>query len=148
MVEQYWRNWFEYEGKRYYTGTVIKIIYFRGMYKSTTEVAFTGVDIRTGHHFVKYIYQGYRGHGMTEKGFYSSIIEVTDKVDSHVRYPVRKRWSEFEIPGMLSGWTWYIALMLLFTIFKDRWVLYFFTTLYFFAWRRKKINEEGYYIEW
>ena len=143
-----WLDFFMYNGENYFSGTIIKVNYFRGTRLTQGEVAFVCIDGNSGNYYVKHIHDGYRLQGMTFEAFRSSIIEVTDRKDPRVHCPVRKRRSEFDIPGMLGGWAWYVALMLLFSIFKDRWVLYFFTTLYFFAWRRKKINEEGYYIEW
>lgn len=135
------RNYFEHNGKMYYTGTVFII---KDMGKEA-EAKFICYD--TDH--AKYVY---RINSCTwhvhEKWFRENFVMVTDKVDLNVHMPVVKKFKETEIDGLFLGWIWYIFLMLVSVIFKDAIGLWIIISVVFFSWRSKKIKEEGTYIEW
>jgi hypothetical protein len=42
------------------------------------------------------------------------------------------------IDEVFYGWWWYIAIMLIGTIFNDRWTIWIITTIIFFSWRYNK----------
>lgn len=140
-----WLNYFEYKGKKYYTGTVI--ILKDGLYEK--EASFIG-------HEPDKDWYAYRVNDITretthrtyEKLFYKNLIAVTNKIDKNVHLPLMKQLPDRCIDGLLLGWTWYIFLMMIATIFKGNVVLWIFISYVFFDWRKNKIKKEGTYIEW
>ena len=138
-----YRNYFEYNGKKYYTGAVL-LIHYRD--KKNTEATFVCYDIDNSRFVLKV-----NNHKLyaPDKWFWEVyFIDITNKIDTNVRFPVKKRRPELEIDGMLNGWAWYIVLMLLSAFFKDAVGLWAFISLVFFTWRSDKINKEGTYVEW
>lgn len=136
------QNYFEYNGKKYYTGTVFIT---RDNMWIETEASFICYD--TDHE--EYIFN-IRGCRYRDRGevFWKRFIAVTDKVNNNVRMPVTKTMKDMQIEGLFIGWVWYVFLMLVSTIFNDAIGLWIFISVVFFSWRAKKIKEEGTYIEW
>lgn len=136
-----WRDYFEINGEKYYTGTVF-IVKYNGR---PTEASFVYYDTER----FKYVF---KINDITfhypDSWFWDMFIEVTDKKNTYVHLPIVKRKREFDIDGMSVGWTWYITLMLISLIFKDAIGLWVFISIVFFSWRSEKINKEGTYIEW
>lgn len=135
------QNYFEYEGKKYYTGTVMIVHNWKARQEATFICYDTEQDL--------YIYQIEQCKcRMHEDGFYDSIIEITDRVNNWVHIPKEKMRKECHIDGLMYGWVWYIFLMVVSTIFNDRIGLWIIWSVVFFAYRKNKIEKEGHYIEW
>lgn len=136
-----YRNYFVVDGEKYYTGTIFTLN------EMGKEVEATFICYDTEHN--RYIY---RIDGCTwrssDKYFQKFFIAVTDKRDSKEHMPVKKKMNEFNISGMFLGWVWYIFLMLIIVLFRERIGLWILTTAVFFSWRSNKIKKEGTYIEW
>ena len=135
------QNYFVIGSKKYYTGTVF-IIKDVG---KPTEASFICYDIER----TRYVYKIKDcRHHVHPKTFYENFISVTDKFDDRVKMPVVKTMKDSEIDSLFIGWVWYIFLMAISTIFKGAIGLWCLISVVFFAWRKKKIKEEGTYIEW
>ena len=135
------QNYFEHEGKKYYTGTVMIVNDF----KANQEAAFVCYDtVRE-----TYIYQiGECKCHMSEYRFHKNIVQITDRTNSNVHIPEIKSHKECHIDGLMYGWIWYIFLMIVTTIFNDRISMWIMWSVIFFYWRSNKIKKEGAYIEW
>lgn len=136
-----YRNYFEHNGRKYYTGTVFIT---KDMGKEV-EAKFICYDVE----HEKYVYKikdcTWRSH---EKWFREHFVAVTDKTSNTVHMPSTKTLKDTEIDGLFLGWIWYIFLMIVSFIFKDAIGLWIIISVVFFSWRSKKIKEEGTYIEW
>lgn len=140
-----WQNYFELNGNRYYTGTVL--IVKLGM--TEEEASFVGYNPDKE----KYVYKTYgypheRTHHTYSKYFYKDLVSVTDKIDKRVSPPVVKQLPDRCIDGLPLGWLWYVVLMAIVTIFNGNIALWVIISYVFFGWRKKKIEKEGTYIEW
>lgn len=140
------RNYFEYKGKKYYTGT----IFIMNDHGRQIEAAFICYNMDTEKYIYKVKNNTIDGCRCTvyEKYFYNHFVSVTDKVDNAVHMPIVKQFKDTQIDGLFLGWVWYIFLMIISTIFKDAIGLWILWSVVFFSWRKKKIKEEGTYIEW
>lgn len=135
------KNYFDINGERYYTGTVI-VIKIMG---KPTEAIFIGCHKKLN----KYVYQVGNGkYFVDERTFYKQLVNVTSQVNNIVQLPALKTKKDRNIDGMFLGWLWYIFLMTISFIFKDALGLWIIISIVFFSWRAKKIKEEGNYIEW
>lgn len=135
------RNYFEVNGEKYYTGTVF-IAENRG---KKAEASFIAYDTMCS----RYIYKiNDCTYHMPEQYFGNKFIAVTDKKNENVHCPVLKTKKDTDIDGLFLGWLWYIFLMVISIIFKGAIVWWIFISVVFFSWRSKKIKEEGTYYEW
>ena len=134
-------NYFECNGKKYYTGTVLIVHNF----KPVQEAVFICYDIQRE----MYTYQiGRCKCHMKEDDFRNSIIQITDRVDGSVHIPEIQTRKDCHINGLMYGWVWYIFVMVISTMFYDRIMMWAIWSVVFFTWRSSKIKEEGKYIEW
>jgi hypothetical protein len=136
-----WQNYFLVNEKKYYTGTVF--IVKDGLWE--VEAVFVCYSTNSG----DYVYR------IKEKTFFADyenfcrvFISVTDKRDERVRMPVQRALRDRDIENLPLGWIWYIFLMAISTIFHGNIILWIFISYVFFSWRKKKIEQEGTYIEW
>lgn len=142
MAETYDRvNCIVINGKQYYTGTVL-MLDFRGKVQEAVFICTIPASNRVVCKIadMRWI--------LSAKDFNKRLVEITSKVDSSVRTPVKKTMKDSEIDGLFIGWIWYITLMAVSVIFKDAIGLWIFISVVFFTWRDKKIKEEGTYYEW
>lgn len=142
MTKTYDRvNYIVINGKQYYTGTVF-MLDFRGKVQEAVFICAIPEPNRVVCKIsdMRWI--------LSAKDFNKSFVEITNKMDSSVRAPVKKTMKDCEIDGLFIGWLWYIFLMAISTIFKDAIGLWIFISVVFFTWRDKKIKEEGTYYEW
>lgn len=136
-------------GETYYTGTVFLV---KGMYLSyphNYEATFVYYDPERN--YVRYILHRFGDRvdvSYPKDTFERIVISVMDKKDATVKCPEKKRRPEMQIDGMFDGWVLYIVLMAVFSIFKDNIGIWCLLSYYFFSWRHKKIEKEGYYYEW
>ena len=135
------QNYFVYNGKKYYTGTIIKA----KVRDYVHEVIFYYEE--NGYYIFKdTIPYGNDGFSAPEKIFFQRLVEVTDKKDMRV-IPIKKKRNELEIDWLFVGWLWYIFIMLVSSIFVGNVFCWILASIIFFTWRKNKINEEGYYYE-
>lgn len=138
-------NYFTVDGVKYYTGTVF--IMKRGN-ADQTEATFICYNTETN----MFCYQPHNSkcnkHWANQQMFQDWFVCVTDKVDDRFHAPVEKTRSDSQINGLLTGWLWYICLMVLAACFKENIGLWIFISVVFFNWRNKKIKTEGTYYEW
>lgn len=68
------------------------------------------------------------------------IIEIIEPV-YYVELEKTKTNRNCPMPWEIEiGWIWYILIMLVGTIFKDRWLIYIVATAYFFLWKNGCLN--------
>ena len=137
-----YRNYFEMDGKRYYTGTVFII---KNILKNPVQATFAYYDTER----CRYVFNADgRKFFWSQELFYRDIVEVTNVVNDTIHMPQTKTLADSQISGMSLGWLWYIFLMAIATIFKDNIGLWLLITAVFFNWRCNKKKKEGTYIEW
>ena len=133
-------NYFVYNGKKYYTGTVVIL-----------KTGQNNVGSFICHNLKNDLYvfniSGRRYHFRTND-FERVVVSITDQVDENVHMPVQKTFKDSDIPGLLLGWVWYIFLMAICTLFKGNVCFWVVISVLFFTWRKKKIKEEGTYYDW
>lgn len=141
-----YRNYFVYNGKQYYTGTIFIV----NEYGKQIEAIFICYNVDTKNYIYKVKNKTIDGCRciVYKKYFYDHLASITDKVDNTVRIPVEKRMKDSQIGGLFLGWMWYIFLMIISVIFKDAIGLWILWSVVFFRWRKKKIKKEGTYVEW
>ena len=62
--------------------------------------------------------------------------------DRHERFALRRRRGrETEVPGMISAWVLYFAIMFFGMVFRDFIVLWVLGTLLFVVWRKLKLKK-------
>lgn len=140
------RNYFEYNGKKYYTGT----IFIMKVSKMLYEYTFVGYNVDYKALLCKSAnnQQARSLVPIWESVFNKNLVSITNKIDTSVHSPVEKKMKDTQIDGLFLGWMWYIFLMAVSTIFKDAIGLWILWSVVFFSWRKKKIKKEGTYIEW
>lgn len=135
-----YQGYFEYNGKRYCTGTILIVR------KDGQEVKAIFIGYNT--EYKKYIYKIKDcKYVLDEKCFRSALVAVTEEHNSKVSLPIKKQKKDSEIDGMIIGWVWYIVLMLISSIFKDNVGLWILISVVFFSWRVKK-KKESVYVDW
>lgn len=135
------RNYFEIDGEKYYTGTVIVVSRMGKQVKAT----FVGYHEQ----LQKYVYEINNGKCFVdENSFYENLVSITNVMNNNVQLPTEKTKMDRHIDGLTLGWAWYIFLMALSVLFKDCIGLWIFISIVFFSWRNKKIKTEGTYYEW
>ena len=135
------QNYFVVEGKKYYTGSV----FVANNVGEQSEATFICYETERN----RYIYKinDCLCHA-DPKTFRRNFVCVTSKVNMDAHMPITKKKKDNEIDGLFIGWLWYIFLMAISIIFNSAIVLWILISIAFFAWRKKKIEEEGTYIEW
>lgn len=138
------QNYFMYNGKKYETGTVLKI----KSYRNTNEVHKVIFNYANSGYYTYKDATPYGRNGATipEKVFFELLVEVTEEKDMRV-VPIKKKRNELEIDNMLIAWIWYIIITLFCSICTGGIVGVVICSIVFFKWRSKKIKEEGYYYE-
>ena len=136
-----WRDYFEINGKKYYTGTVFVVNHI-GKQKEASFICYDENEER-------YVYRiGICTMRVHAEYFWTTFIRVTNKQDDSVHMPIVRQRRDCDINGLFLGWIWYIFLMLVSILFKDVIGLWIFISIVFFKWRSEKIKKEGTYIEW
>ncbi len=128
-------HYFEYKGKRYGVGTRVRL---RGIYSwETTEKVF---QKRTGDMLT---FVNDRGNGESffankaENHILDIIEESQDVVcETQTQQKCPPSWN-VEI-----GWVWYIIIMVVGAIFKDRWLIWIAATAFFFAWKNGLLKKK------
>ena len=139
------QDYFIHNGIRYPCGTQVKL---KRAYPGGHELAYF-VYYDTEHNFVSYVMcaTGNRS-GCSMKAFLQRFDGVTGMHNPYLHPPRTIQLKDSQIPKLVVGWIWYIAIMLFLaitTIVIPGWII---TSIIFFRWRDKVIKEEGYYIKW
>lgn len=141
-----WLKYFEHKGKRYYTGTVVKLR-VQG-YASTAEKEAVFVAHDPEEHRCLYLIKQCVCD-LKENTFFDRIIEVTNRMDATNANDVYRRWAaprevrpkrDFEVPGMLGAWIAYIVVMIGLLIFNQWYIGWIAATVIFFNYRNKMMN--------
>lgn len=146
-------SYFDYDGKRYTSGTIIKI-------KPTRNKRYTLCDEAVFLYYIpeKNWYSIAFGPEdeliLSGRDFFNILIGVTKlentKYTEQICNSIKTEnktatfTQELQIDGMLVAWIWYIFLMILVTFFNDRILGYVGFSIIFFRYRNKKLREAGY----
>lgn len=146
-------NYFIYKGKRYEYGTIVKL-----QYRDITEAIFIVCDPEEDYYMFAFKNEnckdGYYNCRYTKRDLQDQMIEITDKIDTNYiecnpLQSVREINTltfkeELSIDGIFIAWIWYIVLMAITLIFNEFYLYWIVISVCFFAYRSKKIKEEGY----
>jgi hypothetical protein len=134
---------FDYNGKRYSAGTIVKINGNRGK---------KGKDIFECYIPEKKWYKLYYSGWYPEDSFYSTVTEITNEVDE--KYLENKKAAiletkltfskEINIDGLGLAWLWYAFLMAISFIFNGFLIYWAVWTCLFFIYRICKLAQYGY----
>ena len=137
------QNYFHYNGKQYYTGTVIKLK--KGY--SCLDAVFEWCDPANN----TYAYRMLSCIHIVDKEWFNErivgISKETPKPTPVVSAPIKTNICG--VPkiesnngdgdfGLVLGWMWYIFLMVLATIFNDNVALWALISIIFFIWKAKR----------
>ena len=138
------QNFFEYNGKKYYTGTVVKAKFAHKGHNR--QYVFLAYDKTCNNYICQ---QGDFKLRMYPDYFYNQwLAEVTNDMDATAQAPKEKLKNDANIDGLLFGWILYIFLMVISTIFVDRVMMWIIWSVIFFAYRSSAREKEGTRIEW
>ena len=146
------QRYFDYNGKRYGYGTIIKVKWRYGEEKFMT---FTHYDAVKGYYTFKYddsmCKSGYKFFVYTLDTLTENLIEITDQIDvtyvnNHPLVQPRKATfkEELQIDKMIVAWAWYIVLMAITFVFNGRIFYWIILSLCFWVYRFITLKEEGY----
>lgn len=142
------QDYFVYNGTKYYTGTEIMILRYPCSDSIASDYAyFMFYDTDADLVWYKMRFTG-QNRGCSMKAFLKYIGSITGNVNQNIHMPETKQLKDSQIPKLFIGWAWYIFLMCILFIFKDRFVYWGLLSFAFFNWRNKVIKEEGHYVEW
>lgn len=141
------QNYFIYNGRQYYSGTVIVIRWFSYLSRSVcdTNAKFLHFDTEANKYFVEiygktYEYTSEEFH-RDFRGIYGEQSNVTKKQIM----PKKHTFSdELNIDGLLIAWIWYVFIMAVAVIFYDRIGIWIVASIMFFSYRNRKLKEAGY----
>ena len=147
------QRYFDYNGKRYGYGTIIKVRWKFGEEKNMT---FVHCDSAKGHYTFKYddsmCKSGYKLFVYTLKTLEENLIEITNQIDTtYVKnHPLTTTPNkatfkeELQIDKMIVAWAWYIVLMAITFVFNGRIFYWIILSLCFWVYRFITLKEEGY----
>lgn len=144
---------FDYDGKRYASGTIIQIKPTRNKQYVLCEEAVFLYHVPEKHWHV--IAFGPEDELiLSSKDFFNILIGVVklqntkyaEQICQNINTEIKDITfgQELQIDGMLIAWIWYIFLMILITFFHDRIIGYIGFSIIFFRYRNKKLREAGY----
>lgn len=142
------QDYFIHDGVKYISGTQIRLMRYPYDDPIFSDIAYF-IYYDTEYDFVwfRMCYTG-RRHGCSMKAFRKCFGGATGKVEHSILPPTTNKLKDYQIPGLMIGWAWYVAIMLIFTISTlviPGWII---TSTIFFRWRNKVIKKEGNYVEW
>ena len=149
--EEHKNDYFDYKGVRYYTGTKFKMKH--PIYKALeVEAVFNGYSWGN-EQVIDVFYCDHNDMGNERKNGISIKKEDIDKTileicngNYYAELAARKKYrKDSEMPEVKMGWIMYIFVMCGLVIFKHAWAGWIAATIYFFRWRKKKMEEEYYY---
>lgn len=137
-------DYFMHEGKKYHTGTVILVENWK-FPNYPDKASFICYDTDTQRYVYKIGDCRYRTY---EEAFRKELVSVTDEIDPDVRVPVRRKCSDWDVPGLPEAWVAYIVAMAISSIFEGNVIFWAIWSLTFYLYRKNKIGNGGTYIEW
>lgn len=138
-----YKDYFVYNGKKYCSGTQIKVFRSDNVYDLAYFVYY---DDSNDVVWYQMAYTNQR-RGCSMETFLKRLVGVTGSVNYAFHPPVEKKLKDYQIPKLFFGWVWYIFIMLLLVIFKNAIIGWVAASVVFFSWRSDVIEKEGYYIE-
>lgn len=134
------RKYMKYQGKYYDKGTKVMIKGPNGPVQAT----FVGWRYEGKNCFVAEsgsyfdLYSNYNFSGVNK-----FIVEIIEPVYPDLHCVVTTKTTERDKPPSWDvevGWIWYVVIMLVGTIFKDRFLIWGFATAVFFLWKNGFLN--------
>lgn len=146
------QNYFVYNKKQYYSGTVIVVN--RYDWKTNCRAIQECIFIYHNTDNNKVLYK-VRNQCETDycswEEFNNRLVKITNEIDFEGikteygwHFPKRTLKKELNIDGMFIAWIWYIFIMLILTIFKGRILAWIGVTIIFMNYREKKLREAGF----
>lgn len=151
------QRYFVYKGKRYPSGTIIKMRFQHNACNASSEhmMAFSSVSGDNIYACLEIVLR--KTHCFSEEQFFAAIIEITDQMHPAFVEDAKKRQmliekyrrkptfaEQMNIPGLGLACIWYIIVMVVAIIFNDCIGIWIFASVIFFSYRKKKLREEGY----
>lgn len=144
---QYFDN-FIYKGKKYYINSVVKLskdaqrfLGSESEYSQIIQREITNLGKERWAYVVK-VDGPQVWHTFTTVSPDQLIEEVTmPAVLTEGNKDKVKYYSDFEVPGVITGWVIYITIMVGSLIFVDFGAIWGFASLVFFAWRHQKLKK-------
>ena len=143
------RQYFEFKGVKYGVGTIAKVPRMLDTRWLSRDKIMEEAEFVGGACFVFKNLNGsinlYESSGHFS-GKYEKYIEIIKPIYYHDSKPLESQNIFFRTSSgsweahneVCVGLTWYIAIMLLAVIFKDRLIIWIITTIVFFLWKSKK----------
>lgn len=133
-------NTFNYKGKEYYVGSVVKL---KGTTGDITVLKRHYVD-SNGHH--KYDFakkHSCRVMSVMVHNLDNFLADVIEEAD-YAQEPDHgdEYYKDTDLDVMFYGWVIYIALMALVSFFHGNVFGWIFISIYFFIWRKKKLKKD------
>jgi hypothetical protein len=142
--DQLTRKYMKYKGEYYDVGTICKIkgrdgkpklVKFKGWHFNDDRSNFELIDKNDGSYT---LYDNYNRLGVNEycleivMPVYPPKLEKIETSGGKVGLPDRDKPPSWDIE---VAWIWYIVVMVVAIIFKDRWLIWGFATAIFFLWK-------------
>lgn len=143
MVQEY----FVYNGKQYNSGTLIYVMWASSITRTMCKTLATFGEHNVDRNIYTFSIDGYM-HSRSEVDFYNMLCGIYGEISvNNIGNLIHKKLTfndEIEIEGMLVSWIWYIVIMAVAIIFKERILIWVFASIIFFSYRNKKLKEAGY----
>ena len=141
-------DYFDYKGVRYPVGTAVILnepynSRLNQRYNKETVILKHKID-DNGEYY--YVFDGYNlNRDIIRYSFAVSsdklIKEIVENPSILINSNNPRYEKDSENDDVKFGWLFYIMIMIGLTIFKDAWVGWIATTVYFFVWRRKQLRK-------
>jgi hypothetical protein len=140
--DQLAKKYMKFKGEYYDKGTICKI---KGRHGEPKLVRFKGWHLNNAYQNFELINEN--DYGIYDNYSYSGVndycLEIVMPVKPDLESPEKQNSGGFglperEKPGSWKievAWIWYVLIMLIGTIFKDRVMIWAFTTIVFFLWK-------------
>lgn len=156
IIQKIKNEYFEYQGQRYYAGTMFtmkkrtgndrgKIVTaeFRGYVNNNSEKLYVFYKTKKN----KYIAETYEGIIINTNEISDYIIDIIFG-NYYVELNARKRYcKDSDVPELYIGWALYVFLMCLAMLFYNTFGAWILITVVFFVWRHNFKEKECYYYE-
>ena len=143
------QNYFVYNDKRYYAGTIIILsrcdIYSRRVCDTKAKFLWYDSELK------KYSVEIYGKEYIYDKeSFNEDFIRIDEPkktvttMQGEIKAKSHTFSDELNIDGLLIAWIWYIFIMMVGIIFYARIGIWILASIIFFEYRDKKLKEVGY----
>lgn len=135
-----------YKGKRYNSGDKIDILWYTHGYKNAHPYIGIFLDCDEEKDEYRFIVDEMT-YCFNKTCFYRTMYDKSmyDNVKNMPNIKTKKLTlkDELNIDGLLVAWIWYIFIMAVGTIFKGNIVIWIVTSIIFFSYRNKKLENAG-----